>query len=466
MSLLFLLSLLIFIVACGGSSTHLNVGGGNAVPVALNMTTASSLVGQSTQFSANVPVNWTVKEGNGGSITTSGLYTAPKNVGAFHVVATSKADATQTAIAAVDVTAKFLSLQKNLTGTAHPYSVSPVLNTLNSDGQTYTTTLLNDPSTNAPFDTNAYDVMISPDGTKAVATILNEGTYEGELTYFYNLVVANADGSNLAQITHNETATDTYPLDITPEWSPDGKLIIDTHCSTDPTSYGSLRYHIATMAPDGSSLKIIYPAGTGMVYGGAEFPTFSPDGTKIAADVWQDFSDGTWADGIAIMNADGTNVKQLTGFQSDTSYSDCFDYMPTFTADGMKIVYTHECWPESGGTTSQLYSVNMDGSNVTKVYGSDVANIIACQPRTFTNGTVAFSSNQDGTPGTDAFDMYVVKLDGTGLTRITNNALFDGFSTEWMNWNEATASARAYQKHSPRQMRLDHRKMLQQRRAR
>jgi Tol biopolymer transport system component len=462
MPLLLLVGLLVFLTACGGSSG--NGGGNNSTPVKLNMTTASSLVGQSAQFSANIPVNWTVKENNGGTITASGLYTAPKNVGAFHVVATSKTDTTQSATASVDVSAKFLSLEKNLAGTTQPYSVSPVLNTLKSDGQTYTSTVLNDPSTNAPFDTNAFDIAISPDGTEAVATILTEAVYEEEFTWFYDLVVATADGSSLTQITHNQTtSTDNVVWDAMPQWSPDGKTIVDTHRSTDPNSQGMQRWHVATMNPDGSNLQLIFPVAPG--YGGAEFPTFSPDGTKIAAEVWQDFSESTWADGIAVMNADGTNVKQLTGFQSYDSYVDCYDYMPTFTADGTKIVYTHECWPEGGGINEELYSVNIDGSNVTKVYGSDLANVMACQPRTFTDGTVAFSSNE-AAPGTDAFDMYVVKLDGTGQVRVTNNSLYDGFSVWWMNWNEATASAREYQRSTPRQMRLDHHKMLEQRRAR
>jgi Tol biopolymer transport system component len=163
------------------------------------------------------------------------------------------------------------------------------------------------------------------------------------------------------------------------------------------------------------------------------------------------------------MNADGTNLKQLTGFQTYDSYTPCWNLMPTFTTDGTKIVYVHECWYDTGGINEQLYSVNIDGSNVTKVYGTDLANVMACQPRTFTNGTVAFSSNQSA-PGTDAFDMYVVKLDGTGLTRVTNNNLYDGFSVWWMNWNETTAAARAYQAQSPRQMRLDHRKLVLQHR--
>jgi hypothetical protein len=68
------------------------------------------VAGGSAQFSAavtgtnNTAVNWSVLEGApGGTVTSTGLYTAPPYAGAFHVVATSQADSSQsaTAIAAV-----------------------------------------------------------------------------------------------------------------------------------------------------------------------------------------------------------------------------------------------------------------------------------------------------------------------------------------------------------------------------
>jgi hypothetical protein len=53
---------------------------------------------------ANTTVTWSVQEGTtGGSITSSGLYTAPNTVGTYHVVATSVADATASASAVVTI---------------------------------------------------------------------------------------------------------------------------------------------------------------------------------------------------------------------------------------------------------------------------------------------------------------------------------------------------------------------------
>jgi hypothetical protein len=74
--------------------------------------TASVAVGGTLTFSAtvtgtsNTTVTWAVQEGAaGGSITPTGLYTAPATPGTYHVSATSAADPTKSDVAAVTVTA-------------------------------------------------------------------------------------------------------------------------------------------------------------------------------------------------------------------------------------------------------------------------------------------------------------------------------------------------------------------------
>ncbi len=61
---------------------------------------ASTVTGAS-----NTAVTWSVQEGSaGGSVSPSGLYTAPASPGTFHVVATSQADAAKSGLATVTVT--------------------------------------------------------------------------------------------------------------------------------------------------------------------------------------------------------------------------------------------------------------------------------------------------------------------------------------------------------------------------
>jgi len=82
-------------------------------PAGISIDPASTtvLTGGSTTFTAtvtgasNTAVTWTVIEAGGGSIASSGLYTAPSTAGTYHVKATSVADTTKSATAAVTVTA-------------------------------------------------------------------------------------------------------------------------------------------------------------------------------------------------------------------------------------------------------------------------------------------------------------------------------------------------------------------------
>ena len=88
-----------------------------AVSISLNQSAVTLDIGNQFSFVANVMgtintvVSWVVQEGaSGGSITASGVYTAPGTHGTFHVIATSQGDATQTATATVTVTPLVVSV--------------------------------------------------------------------------------------------------------------------------------------------------------------------------------------------------------------------------------------------------------------------------------------------------------------------------------------------------------------------
>jgi len=82
------------------------------VSVSLSPASVSVAAGGTQAFvatvsgSTNKAVTWSVQEGSaGGSVSASGVYTAPRSAGTFHVVATSAADATKKASATVTVSA-------------------------------------------------------------------------------------------------------------------------------------------------------------------------------------------------------------------------------------------------------------------------------------------------------------------------------------------------------------------------
>jgi hypothetical protein len=58
----------------------------------------------------NRAVRWSVQEPDGGTVTAAGVYTAPAQPGTFHVVATSEADGTRSAVVPVTVRTNVLGV--------------------------------------------------------------------------------------------------------------------------------------------------------------------------------------------------------------------------------------------------------------------------------------------------------------------------------------------------------------------
>jgi hypothetical protein len=88
-------------------------------PILVNVTAASGTVypNLTDQFTAtvtgptNTAVTWSIQEGAaGGTISATGLYTAPATAGTYHVIATSQADPTKSGTLAVTVTALTVSV--------------------------------------------------------------------------------------------------------------------------------------------------------------------------------------------------------------------------------------------------------------------------------------------------------------------------------------------------------------------
>ncbi len=90
------------------------VGAAPVIAVNIVPSNASTTTGGSLTFTATVTgttagqstaVTWSVQEGGGGTIDSSGHYLAPSTTGTFHVLATSVADPSKTATATISVTA-------------------------------------------------------------------------------------------------------------------------------------------------------------------------------------------------------------------------------------------------------------------------------------------------------------------------------------------------------------------------
>ncbi|HET9530601.1 MAG TPA: hypothetical protein VFQ92_09635 [Blastocatellia bacterium] len=181
-------------------------------------------------------------------------------------------------------------------------------------------------------------------------------------------------------------------------------------------------YDIFTAAPDGSGVKQLTTAP-----GYDAEATISPDGKKI---VFTSVRDGDLD--IYTMDIDGRNVKRLT---TEVGY----DGGPFFSFDSQWIVYrAHH--PENEKETADykallkdnlirptrldIWVMKADGSGKRRVTNNGKANFA---PFFFPDGKrIIFSSNMDDPRGRN-FDLYAINIDGTGLERITYNETFDGF---------------------------------------
>lgn len=181
----------------------------------------------------------------------------------------------------------------------------------------------------------------------------------------YDIFAADADGSNLVQL----TAEPGYDAEAT--FSPTGHRIIFT-------SVRDGDIDLYSMLPDGSDVQRV----TNRVgYDGGAF--YSPDGTKI---VWR-------------------------AHYPDTPEARD-DYL-SLLADGLVRP-----------SQVDIYVADADGSNPVRLTDNGAANFA---PYWHPSGDrIIFSSNMDDPGGRD-FEVYLINIDGTGLERVTYSEGFDGF---------------------------------------
>ena len=223
-----------------------------------------------------------------------------------------------------------------------------------------------------------------------------------------------------------QVTNDAYD-DAMPQFSPDGSKVVFTS-----NRFESSESVIVIRNIDGTHEQVLpLPAGVH----GTWAPTFSPDGSKIAVEAWGTNDSGNFY-GIWIMNADGSSPQMLTGTAYNTA--DIEDTTPSFTKDGSQIVFSREDYTGSV-TVADIYIMKADGSGGTKLTDSKGIN----SDPLILGDRVLFSSNRDSATGASAdFEIYTMNLDGSGITRLTNNSLYDGFCAEWY---ESSGASAAYQ---------------------
>jgi len=171
-------------------------------------------------------------------------------------------------------------------------------------------------------------------------------------------------------------------INSSPAWSPDGRRLAMT-LSKD----GNPEIYLLTVAT-GALRRLTRHAGIDTE------PTWAPTGQQIAF-----VSDRTGTPHIFVMDADGTQVRQITtgGFQTQ----------PRWSPKGDMIVYTQR------QGTHDLWAVNPDGSNPRRLGAGPGSN----QGATWApdGRHLAFQSNRLG-----PWQIFAMAVDGTGTVQLTS----------------------------------------------
>ncbi len=245
-----------------------------------------------------------------------------------------------------------------------------------------------------PYVGEWYDLSWSPKGDKIA--LVADG----------NLLVMNADGTEIQEIAHQPTPQTEWR---SPSWSPDGTKIFASTTEFEGINYESVSYIYVMNIIDGSN-KI-------RIARDARMPSLSSDGSKIA------FTKG-WLGGLWIIDVDGSNPRMILSsndsiFEGRKANFDYIDWAP----DGSKIVTcTEEFWT-NGSSINSIWIVNADGSNPTRVFSGRWGGLAYKSVQWSPDGTkIIFSLGVE-----EEFGTWIMDADGSNKTLLIK----DGSHATW-----------------------------------
>ncbi len=250
---------------------------------------------------------------------------------------------------------------------------------MNADGSNYRRLTTED-------DVRHFYPSISPDGQSIVYSASNKQSKHYEI---YEMVLSTGAEKALTYAIGDLNA---------PEISPDGKTIVFTRYMNDPDKPNTW-----LMDRDGSNLRQVSTIA-------AWDPTWSPDGTRI---LFASYKDNLSQ--LFIINLDGTGLHQVSDLPDLRGRSDWSQF-------GQIVTYSGKPW------FRELFIMNADGSNQRQLSPSGGN---SQGPGFSPDGKwVVFTSYFDKYNDINGCEIYIIRVDGTDLRRLTNNDYCD-YQPRW-----------------------------------
>ena len=205
-----------------------------------------------------------------------------------------------------------------------------------------------------------------------------------------DISIINADGTGLTKVVNNAAG-----FRKTMSWSPNGKQIayIGTSDLADPDHAEGI--HIVNV--DGSGFYRL-PGSPGFLTS----VDWSPDGSKFV------YSNGAV---ISVINADGTGITPLTTVQM-TNDGPTRDTEPHWSPDGTRIIFTR-----STTNSNAIYAMNADGTNIGQFF-----NFFGLQADWSPDGlAIVFQQGNE---------ICTANTNGTNFKCVTNNIYYE-FDPHW-----------------------------------
>lgn len=242
--------------------------------------------------------------------------------------------------------------------------------------------------------------------------------------------VMNVDGTGLRQLTFSTNCLGSQEVGTSGNGE---RIVFSSDCDLLPGNNSDGNSEIFTVQADGSGLvQLTHSAGGDPAnFGGNTHPRLDPAGLRVTFSSDRDLIPGSNPDGnheLFLMGVNGSGLRQLT---STTGGYGVFGG-GSLDASGTKIVFDSDRDMVAGGNTdgnSDLFLMNVDGTGLTQLTNTTGGN--GCVgPILSSNGLiVSFWSDRDlaGNNADADYETFHMDLDGSNLVQLTAGT--GGFGT-------------------------------------